>query len=112
MGIISHIASTASDLISSGDTCLQDTPVDCLGSLDQTLLVSGLFDDHPLLGPLRADGGVQVDPDGGGALALQYRLDNVSLSLLSLITITLHSLHITITITDQTLQLDSYLYLH
>ena len=112
MGIISHSASTASDLISSGDTCLQDTPVDCLGSLDQTLLVSGLFDDHPLLGPLRADGGVQVDPDGGGALALQYRLDNVSLSLHITITLTLHSLHITITITYQTLQLDSYLYLH
>ena len=53
----------AADLALSGDTCLQDTPVDGLGSLHQALLVAGLLDHHTLLGPLRADGGVQVDPD-------------------------------------------------
>ena len=51
--------------------------MDCLGSLDQALLVAGLLDHHALLGPLRADGGVEVDPHRAGALALLYRQDQI-----------------------------------
>ena len=54
------------------DARLQNAPVNRLGSLHLRCCGSRVLDDHTLLGPLRADGGVEVDPGRGGPL-LRHR---------------------------------------